>query len=79
MRLDVPDVDMWCDLEVCLSRRFILQEKYQVAHSDWFTLFQCLVLSHINSGISFLLSYISHIFSPDLCRPAPRLGVFFRP
>ena len=39
-------------------------------------LFQWLGLSPINSGIPFLPSYISHIFSFDLCRPAPRLGVF---
>ena len=79
LKLNVPDVDTWCDLGACLSRRFIHQEKCHVAHSDWFMSFQYLGLSPINSGIPLLPSQISHIFSFDLCRPAPCLGVFFRP
>ena len=37
--------------------------------------FQWLGLSPINSGIPLLRSHISYIFSSDLCRPAPHLGV----
>ena len=79
LKLNVPNVDTWCDLGACLSRCFVLQEKCHVAHSDWFMSFQYLGLSLINSGIPLLPSHISHIFSPDLCCLAPRLGVFFHP
>ena len=78
LKLNVPDVDMWCNLEACLSHHFVLQEKCHVARSDWFMSFQYLGLSLINSGIPLLPSHISHIFSSDLCRSAPCLGVFFR-
>ena len=77
MKLNTPNVDMWCDLGTCSLCRFVFQEKCHVARSGWFMSFQCLGLLPINSAIPLLPSYISHIFSSNICHLVPRLGVFF--
>ena len=79
LKLNVLDVDTWCDLGACLLHRFVLQEKCHVAHFDWFMSFQYLGLSPINSEIPLPPFHFSHIFSSNLYHPAPHLGVFFRP
>ena len=72
-------VDMWCDLEVCLSCHFILRGKCHVFPFSWSRRFLWLASLPINSRIPLLPFHISNIFFFDICRPAPRLEVFSRP
>jgi len=80
LKLDILDVDTWHNPPVAYqSRRFVLQKYCHMAHSNWFTSFQCPTLLPINRAIPLLPSHISHIFFSDINRPTPCLEVSFHP